>query len=171
MNKNVPLEIEKKFLIKMPDLRWIEENTNCKIAKITQTYLGFKKNGFGDRVRRMTIDGKTRFFHTSKKSLSDMTRIEFEKEISKRTYYDLLKTTDKERNLRKRRYIIYLNNLKYEIDVYPFWKETAILEIELENENQQYEIPDFIEIIGDVTGNRDYSNSSLVSKYNEYKNN
>lgn len=171
MNKNMPLEIEKKFLIKMPDLRWIEKNTNCKTAQITQTYLGFKKNGFGDRVRRMTIDGKTKFFHTSKKSLSDMTRIEIEKEISKKQYYDLLKTTDKERNLRKKRYIIYLNNLKYEIDVYPFWKETAILEIELENEKQQYEIPDFIEVIGDVTGNRDYSNSSLVSKYNEYKNN
>ena len=29
------------------------------------------------------------------------------------------------------------NNLKYEIDIYPFWKETAILEIELEDEKQE----------------------------------
>ena len=58
-----------------------------------------------------------------------------------------------------------MNNLKYEIDVYPFWEETAILEIELEHEKQKYTIPNFIEVIGDVTGNRDYSNSSLVSKF------
>ena len=33
------------------------------------------------------------------------------------------------------------------------------------NENQKFDIPSFIEVIGDVTGNRDYSNSSLVSKF------
>lgn len=169
MSENLPLEIEKKFLIKMPDLKWIEKNTNCQIAKISQTYLGFKRNGFGDRVRKMTINGKTKYFHTSKKSLSDMTRIEIEKEISKEEYYDFLQSKNKGKNLFKTRYIIYLNNLRYEIDVYPFWKETAILEIELENEKQEYVIPDFIEIIGDVTGNRDYSNSSLVNKYKETK--
>ena len=165
MSENLPLEIEKKFLIKMPDLKWIEKNTNCQIAKISQTYLGFKRNGFGDRVRKMTINGKTKYFHTSKKSISDMTRIEIEKEISEKEYYDFLQAKNKGKSLFKTRYIIYLNGLRYEIDVYPFWQETAILEIELEKENQKYEIPDFIDIIGDVTGNRDYSNSSLVNKY------
>ena len=38
-------------------------------------------------------------------------------------------------------------------------------EIELKDEKQKYEIPDFIEVIGDVTGNIDYSNSSLARKY------
>ncbi len=149
----------------MPDLEWIAKNTNCKIAKISQTYLGFKRNGFGDRVRKMTINGKSKYFYTSKKSLSDMTRIEIEKEIAPKEYYDLLKSNRQRKSLFKTRYIVYMNNLKYEIDIFPFWKETAILEIELVYEKQKYIIPDFIEIIGDVTGNRDYSNSSLVKKY------
>ena len=166
-NEKLPLEIEKKFLIRMPDLKWIEANTDVKVAKISQTYLGLKKNGFGDRVRKMIIDGKTRYYHTSKKSLSNMTRIEIEKEISRTEYYDYMNKKNKRGTLSKTRYIISMNNLKYEIDVYPFWEETAILEIELEHENQKYVIPDFIEVIGDVTGNRDYSNSSLSNKFKD----
>ena len=55
-DKKLPLEIEKKLLIRMPDLEWIEKNTNVKVAKISQTYLGLKKDGFGERVRKMTIN-------------------------------------------------------------------------------------------------------------------
>ncbi|MBQ9280360.1 MAG: hypothetical protein IJ215_04900 [Clostridia bacterium] len=165
MEKNLPLEIEKKFLIRMPDLEWIKENTDCKIAEISQTYLGFKKNGYGDRVRKMTIDGETKYYYTSKKSLSDMTRIELEREIPEKEYLDNLNANKWGKTLFKTRYIVYCNHLKYEIDVYPFWSETAILEIELKSEDEAYTIPDFVDVIGDVTGNRDYSNSSLVNKY------
>ncbi len=165
MNENMPLEIEKKFLIRMPDLKWIRENTKCKVAKISQTYLGREKDGYGNRVRKMTINGVTKFYHTSKKSLSDMTRIELEKEITKNEYNGYLMKKVRGKTLYKTRYIVYMNNLKYEIDIYPFWHETAILEIELKHEKQKYEIPDFIEVIGDVTGNIDYSNSSLARKY------
>lgn len=164
-DKKLPLEIEKKLLIRMPDLEWIEKNTDVKVAKISQTYLGLKKDGFGERVRKMTINSVTKYYHTSKKSLSNMTRIEIENEISRNKYYEYMSLKSRRGTLHKTRYIISMNNLKYEIDVYPFWEETAILEIELENENQKYVIPEFIEVIGDVTGNRDYSNSSLVSKF------
>lgn len=163
----LPLEIEKKFLIRMPNLKWIEENTDVKIAQISQTYLGLKKNGFGERVRKMTIDGKTKYYHTSKKSLSNMTRIEVEKEISKKEYYEYMAQKNRRGTLHKTRYVVSMNNMKYEIDVYPFWEETAILEIELGHEKQKFVIPDFIEVIGDVTGNRDYSNSSLSNKFKD----
>ena len=82
MKSELPLEIEKKFLIKMPDLEWIKKNTDCTVANIFQTYLGFKKDGYGDRVRKMIINNQTKYYHTSKKSLTDMTRIELENEIS-----------------------------------------------------------------------------------------
>lgn len=164
-NKELPLEIEKKLLIRMPDLEWIEKHTNVKVAKISQTYLGLKKDGFGERVRKMTINNVTKYYHTSKKSLSNMTRIEIENEISRNKYYEYMSLKSRRGTLHKTRYIISMNDLKYEIDIYPFWEETAILEIELESETQKYVIPKFIEVIGDVTGNRDYSNSSLVSKF------
>ncbi len=167
MKKDMPLEIEKKLLIKMPDLEWIKENTNCEVAKISQTYLGLRGNGFGDRVRKMTINDQTKYFYTAKKSITSMTRIEIENEITKEEYNEFLLKSKKAKSLLKTRYIIYMNNLKYEIDIYPFWKETAILEIELKSENEKYIIPDFLEVLGDVTGNRSYSNSSLARKFRD----
>ena len=50
----------------MPDLKWIEKNTDCQIANIVQTYLGKNEEGFGNRVRLMKIDGKIKYYHTSK---------------------------------------------------------------------------------------------------------
>ena len=61
-----------------------------------------------------------------------------------------------------------MNGLKYEIDVYPFWTQTAIMEIELKNEEQKFDIPEFIKVIGEVTNNLDYSNHSLAKKYMLY---
>lgn len=159
------LEIERKFLIQMPDLVWIEKNTNCEIVQIVQTYLGKNSEGFGNRVREMEVKGVKKYFHTAKKSLSGITRIELEKEISKVDYDKYLKEKTDRISLKKTRYIVKIGKLKYEIDVYPFWKETAIMEVELENEKQKFDIPEFINIIGEVTNNLDYTNHSLAKKY------
>ena len=36
------------------------------------------------------------------------------------------------------------------------------MEIELTDENEKYSLPDFIEVIEDVTGNTNYNNSTLA---------
>ena len=159
------LEIERKFLIEKPNLEWIKNNTDCEVLEIVQTYLGRNSEGFGNRVREIKINGVKKYFHTAKKSLSGITRIELEKEITKLEYDRHLENKKDRISLEKTRYIVKLNNLKYEIDIYPFWNETAILEIELKNEKQKFEIPDFIKVIGEVTNNLDYSNQSLAKKY------
>ena len=159
------LEIERKFLIEMPDLNWIVENTECKIAYIVQTYLGKNESGFGNRVRRMKIGNEVKYYHTAKKSVSGITRIEIEKEISKAEYERFLEKKSKVISLKKTRYIVKGNGIKYEIDIYTFWKTTAIMEVELKNEKQKFDIPDFIKIIGEVTNNMDYTNQSLAKKY------
>lgn len=161
----LPLEIERKFLIEMPDLEWIKEHEKCQVAEISQTYLGKSEDGYGSRVRRMSIEGETKYYHTAKKSLKGFTRIEIEKEISKEEYEKYLSSKKDLVSLNKTRYMVYLNNLKYEIDIYPFWTKTAILEVELKEEKQEFEIPEFIKVIGEVTNNLDYSNHSLAKKY------
>ena len=52
----MPLEIERKFLIEMPDLNWITQNQKCDVAKISQTYLGKNAEGYGNRVRLMELN-------------------------------------------------------------------------------------------------------------------
>ena len=49
-----------------------------------------------------------------------------------------------------------------EIDVFPFWKDKAYLEIELISEDEKVEIPPFIEIIKEVTQDKRYTNKSIA---------
>lgn len=50
----------------------------------------------------------------------------------------------------------------FEIDVYPFWTDRAIMEIELESEEQEILFPPAVQIITEVTSDKRYTNSSLA---------
>ena len=49
-----------------------------------------------------------------------------------------------------------------EIDVYPFWNDKAIAEIELSDENASVEFPPKIKVIKEVTEDEAYKNASLA---------
>ena len=51
---------------------------------------------------------------------------------------------------------------RFEIDLFPFWSDRAIMEIELEREDQAVDFPPEINIIREVTEDRRYTNSSLA---------
>ena len=49
-----------------------------------------------------------------------------------------------------------------EIDVYPFWQDRAVMEIELTDEAEAVALPPEIEIIKEVTRDRRYTNAALA---------
>ena len=65
------------------------------------------------------------------------------------------------KQIRKTRYCLVFKNQYFEIDIYPFWQDKAIMEIELQNENQEIEFPPQIEVLREVTGDSNYSNFNL----------
>ena len=62
----------------------------------------------------------------------------------------------------KTRYRIPYEGHILEFDIYPFWDDRAILEIELEHENEGAAIPDYVQIIRDVSADPAYKNRSLA---------
>ena len=48
--------------------------------------------------------------------------------------------------------------------MYGFWEKQAILEVELDNENDEFELPPFIEVIREVTNDKAYRNYALSKK-------
>ena len=66
------------------------------------------------------------------------------------------------RPIRKTRYCLTYNNQYFEIDVYPFWQDKAIIEIELANENADIRFPKQIRVIKEVTEDDSYKNASLA---------
>jgi CYTH domain-containing protein len=53
-------------------------------------------------------------------------------------------------------------NQYFEIDIYPFWNDKAILEIELSDENTEIKFPKEINVIKEVTDDESYKNASLA---------
>lgn len=159
MNDSI-FEIERKYLIRYPD---IEMLSSCaRKTEITQTYLK-SPDGCTARVRKRGLDGSYTYTHTRKTRVSDVKRIELEREISGEEYTLLLKDADLSRSvIHKVRYCLEYREQLFEIDVYPFWNDRAIMEIELSDEEQPIFFPPFIEIISEVTADKRYTNSSLA---------
>ena len=158
-----PCEIERKYLIEYPDVKQLEQNPNCQKVEIIQTYLRCA----GDeevRIRQRGLDGHYIYVKTVKKKLSEVKRIEVEKRLTQDEYLTLLMEADaSKKQIRKTRYCLTYEGQYFEIDVYPFWQDRAIMEIELREEGQKIQFPKEIKIIKEVTEDDRYKNSSLAS--------
>ena len=157
-----PYEIERKYLIEYPDIQWLENHPSCQRIEIIQTYLN---SAAGDevRVRQRGINGNYIYFQTIKRKVSGVKRVEIESRLSQEEYLKLLMEADTtKRQIRKTRYCLTYENQYFEIDIYPFWKDKAIAEIELSDEHTNIVFPKQIKVIREVTDDDAYKNASLA---------
>lgn len=157
-----PCEIERKFLIAYPDIRYLESLSNCRKVEILQTYLQ-SPDETEIRVRQRGCDGHYTYTQTSKRPVSSLRRMETERRLTQEEYLQLLMNADPARHpLRKTRYCLTEGNRYFEIDLYPFWRDRAILEIELSDEGEEIFFPKGIQVIREVTGEAAYRNAALA---------
>ena len=158
-----PYEIERKFLIEYPDIEWLESQNNVQKVDIIQTYLN-STNDDEIRVRQRGLNGNYIYTKTIKRKVSDIKRMEIEKRLTKDEYLQLLMDADTTKHqIRKTRYCMTYKSSYLEIDIYPFWKDKAILEIELSHENDCISIPKEIKVIKEVTKDESYKNFNLAN--------
>lgn len=157
-----PYEIERKFLIEMPDLEMLKNTPHCKKVEIIQTYLNSNDDS-EVRIRQRGEEGIFTYTKTIKKKISDIKRIETETKLTKDEYLKLLLDADTSKNqIRKTRYCLVYKNQYFEIDIFPFWQDKAIMEIELNDEKQEINFPKFIKVLKEVTDDEKYFNASLA---------
>ena len=157
-----PMEVERKFLIEYPDVSWLESLPNCRKVDIIQTYL-LSREGEELRVRQRGENGSYVYFKTYKRPVDEVKRIEVEERLTQEEYLALLMEADPARRpIRKTRYCLTADNQYFEVDVYPFWSDRAIVEIELSDENQAIRFPEELKVIREVTGDPAYKNSALA---------
>ena len=143
------VEIERKFLV---------TNTNYKMGipqQIAQGYICSDK----DRVVRIRIIDDNAFI-TIKNSTIGFARNEYEYQIPVQDAREMLQNTCIQPIISKTRYVLEYKGKIWEIDEFHGLNEGLVIaELELENENDSYEKPDFV---GDeVTGNPQYYNALL----------
>lgn len=158
-----PIETERKYLITMPNLDVLKEKYNAVKSEIVQVYLKSNNENEEVRIRQRGENNSYTYYLTKKIKRDDMSRYEVEEKISKDKYLDLLMDADTSRNIvRKTRYCFMYENQYFELDVYPFSQDKAILEIELTDETQEVVLPNEISVIKEVTDDDNFKNSNIA---------
>lgn len=159
-----PSEIERKYLIRRPSRETLENLDYSSRSDIIQTYLTSKEKDVERRVRqRGSKENGYSFYYTEKTPVSDMERIEKERIISMKEYTNYMAESDTNlHQIYKERYCFVYNNQYFELDLYPFSDEYAIVEIELGDKDDKVEFPPFLKLIKEVTGDVRYKNHTLA---------
>ncbi len=158
----IPTEIERKYLIFMPNLNELLENYAVSKVNIIQTYL-VGTDEEERRIRQRGSDGSYSYFYTEKRVVTDVSRVETEKKISQTEYLNYMMEADTSlKQIRKDRYCFIYENNYIELDVYPFWNNTAIVEVELTNESDAVKLPPELKVIKEVTTDVRFKNYSLA---------
>ena len=64
--------------------------------------------------------------------------------------------------IHKERYCLPEGGLVFEIDVYPFWRRLAVMEVELPREDAPFRFPRGITVVRELTGDHRFSNAALA---------
>lgn len=154
-------EIERKFLVKMPDVHDLDVK---RVLDIVQTYLADGENDAQRRVRRISENGNVRYIYTEKLFITAVTRKEMEYDIDEHEYNRLIVQAREDcLPVEKTRYCFDYCGQLFELDVYPFSDELAVMELEMDSEQQEIIFPENVDVVMEVTGNPYYSNISLAS--------
>lgn len=158
-----PIEKFYKYLIKVDDelLEQLSKEANYSSAVIEQHYLS-SLSGLERRIRKRIRNGNTLYSYSEANYLSTNERIKTDRILSERQYYDYQHDIDKNlKPINKQRYSFIANDLFYKLDIFDFDKTKGILSIQAASE-KQITIPEYIEVIKDVTDNTAYKNYYLA---------
>ena len=163
LGEPAPPEIERKFLVQMPDLTALEKLPGFRRVEIEQAYL---KNLAEEkiRVRKWVEDGRAIYYKTLRRRVNGR-KLEVEERLSQRAYKELLEEAgDSLQLLRKTRYTLSYEGQLFQLNVYPFWQDQALVKIELNEENGEVRLPPELKLIREVTGEREYKDYTLAAR-------
>ena len=163
MSEGKHYEIERKYLIRYPDIPTLLAQKGVEQWEIVQIYLTVSGPGETRRIRQVVSGGEIKYYKTFKRHLSGVKNEEDEGEIDQLEYIRLSQEMQPGcKPLGKTRYRIPYAGHVLEFDIYPFWDDRAIMEIELTSEAEGAAIPDYVRIVRDVSADPAYKNRSLA---------
>lgn len=153
------IEVERKYKVQLIDH---SIPIDFKAYEIFQTYLQTDQSQ-EERIRKIVSKNKIKFIHTIKKPISATERVEMEHEITKEIYNSLSsRQAPNSHIIHKTRSVCVYKNQLFELDHYHSPKlNYLILEIEKVQHHKHIVFPDFIIVLEDVTGQKEYSNFEI----------
>ena len=156
------MEIRRRYLIAYPDTEVLENLPGCRKAEMVQTWL-YSLRGDDLRLRERREKDSAFYYKSYRRRAPDGTQIQVEEPLTREEYGELLLNADPgKRPLRKTRYGITYDGRYFEVDLYPFWSDKALLRFELRTEDEEIRFPPELKPLRDVTGDERYRSISLV---------
>ena len=156
-----PMVRKRKYLISMPDMETLAERYAAVPIDMVQTYLCMTNPCIERRVRRQKHGGEYMYFYTEKHIRPDGTKWDTEKPITEKDYNRYLLEADPElQSVDKTKYRFVYDSCRFEIDVYPFSADKAVMF--RYSENDEAAIPPEIRVIREVTGDPSCKNKQLA---------
>ncbi len=156
-----PAQSWHKYLICMPDLKALEQAYQIEGVDMMQTYLQQTNPQVTRRIRQQKNGEEYLYFYTEK-HVTDSGQWETEKPIAEKQYIRYLMEGDTSLHaVHKTKYRFHFDGTAFEIDVYPFCAERAVMRAALP-EAQALRLPPQIELLREVTDDPAYKNSQLA---------
>ncbi|MDO4816145.1 MAG: ATP-binding protein [Bacillota bacterium] len=157
----MPQAKKRKYLISMPDMEKFAEKYSAVAIDMMQTYLCDTTPDIERRVRQQKNGDDYLYFYNEKHLAADGSRWNTEKPISEKRYIRFLMEGDREFHpVFKTKYRFVYNTCRYEIDVYPFCTDKAVLFCYTGGDDAK--IPEELEVLKDVTGDPMYKNKQFA---------
>ncbi len=162
MSSKTAKEIERKYVV----LRPLDEDLvkwGWTPHYLEQIYLKEDKTGVTRRIRKSRKGNQTVYTYTEKQRISAVTAIETERNLTP-PEFDALQNEARQgsRPLVKTRWKKPFSGHVMELDIYPFWETTAVLEVELGDEEEAIDFPPEITVTHEVTGDYRYKNTNIA---------
>ncbi|MBQ1827470.1 MAG: AAA family ATPase [Erysipelotrichaceae bacterium] len=164
LGKEKPVEIFKKYLVNIDEktLEMLRQNETCTSTHITQYFLQSLHNE-EKRIRRRVKNGTALYYYSEANTLTPNTRIKVDRMISERQYNDYLSQKDDSLSvIEKDRYGFIHNNYYFKLDIFEFDPKHALLSVQIPDEKTLVDIPEYFDIIKDVSDDINYKNYYLA---------
>ena len=169
----IPIDIQYKYIVQIKDFEYLESISSY--SKITQTYL--ESNAWGKEIKIKKVltgtDNQPCYHLVTKQFMSKGKNLRSSKIITEEEARELLARYDitfdekfLSRSLTKERYFFVYEGQYFNIDIYPFGNDKGVLEVHLTDELDEVKLPDFLEIVKDVTADENYRNINLTINKN-----
>ena len=160
-----PMDKKHKYLIAMPDMNQLVVNYGAVPFEMTQHYLVMTNEAIERRIRQQKNGSDYLYFYTEKHRMPDGAMWDTERPISSKEYKKYLREAEPElRPVHKVKYRFNYMRQRFEIDVYPFSRDKAVMFAYAGEEETQATLPPEIRILREVTGDLEYKNKTLAKR-------
>lgn len=152
---------QKKYLIDLrnSDLSFLNRD-NSTLIDLYQYYLNAKDSE--TRLRIRDYNGSKTYYITIQKKLgSGKSNVMINRKISKKVFDSLIDVESDISMIKKKRYSFTIDKQYYKLDIFDD-SDYALLEVEPSKDNLEINIPNYFNVIEDVTNQSEYDNSELA---------